>query len=256
MNCQRFESVVSELARGQMMAAEQRGEALAHSDACEHCATRLRDEEMLTRGLRSLAVEMESLEAPAGIETKLLAEFRNRSAAPVTSASRPRIQVNARYWLSAIAAILLIAIAIVAFRSRTVNENKQNAKQIEAPKPAEVQEAPREQQPVNENSFAVNDSKPQRNIIPQKRRSNRVNRTAPAVMANHVTNEIATDFMPLGYMNAASLQDGGQIIRVELRRSALANFGVPVNMDRYNEKVKADVLLGVDGMARAIRFVQ
>ena len=257
MNCQRFESVVSELARGQMMAAEQRGEALAHSDACEQCAVRLRDEEMLTRGLRSLAVEMESLEAPAGIETKLLAEFRNRSAAPVTSISAPRRQVNARYWLSAVAAILLIAIAIVAIRSRTDDKNERNARQVEAPKPAGVQEAPPEkQQPVNENSFAVNDPEPQRNIVPQKRRSNRVNRTRPAVMANHVTNEIATDFMPLGYMNAASLQDGGQIIRVELRRSALANFGVPVNMDRYNEKVKADVLLGVDGMARAIRFVQ
>ena len=41
MNCQRFESVVSELARGQMMAAEQRAEALAHSDACDDCAARL-----------------------------------------------------------------------------------------------------------------------------------------------------------------------------------------------------------------------
>lgn len=253
MNCQRFESLVSELARGQMMVAEQRGEALAHSDACEDCGARLRDDEMLTRGLQFLAIEMESWEAPAAIETKLLAEFRDRSAAPAATARR---QVNARYWLSAVAAILLIAIAIVAIRSRTVNENKDNARQSEAPKPVEVQEAPREKQPPNESSFAVNDPTPQRNITPQKRRSNRVNRTAPAVMANHVTNEIATDFMPLGYMNAASLQDGGQIIRVELRRSALANFGVPVNMDRYNEKVKADVLLGVDGMARAIRFVQ
>jgi hypothetical protein len=57
-------------------------------------------------------------------------------------------------------------------------------------------------------------------------------------------------------MTAANLQDGGQIIRVELPRSALAKFGLPVNMDRYNEKVKADVLLGVDGLAHAIRFVQ
>jgi hypothetical protein len=57
-------------------------------------------------------------------------------------------------------------------------------------------------------------------------------------------------------MTAVNLQDGGQIVRVELPRSALANFGLPVNMDRYNEKVKADVLLGVDGMAHAIRFVQ
>jgi hypothetical protein len=31
---------------------------------------------------------------------------------------------------------------------------------------------------------------------------------------------------------------------------------LPVNMDRYNEKVKADVLFGVDGLAHAIRFVQ
>jgi hypothetical protein len=27
-------------------------------------------------------------------------------------------------------------------------------------------------------------------------------------------------------------------------------------MDRYNEKVKADVIFGVDGLAHAIRFVQ
>jgi len=76
-------------------------------------------------------------------------------------------------------------------------------------------------------------------------------------VANHATKEIATDFIPLSYMSAASLQqEGGQIIRVQVPRSALANFGLPVNMDRYNEKVKADVLYGVDGMARAIRFVQ
>ena len=62
--------------------------------------------------------------------------------------------------------------------------------------------------------------------------------------------------MPVGYWNAAALQDGGQIVRVELPRTTLASFGLPVNMDRYNEKVKADVLLGVDGMAHAIRFVQ
>jgi hypothetical protein len=57
-------------------------------------------------------------------------------------------------------------------------------------------------------------------------------------------------------MSAASFQDGGQIIRVQVPRAALANFGLPVNMDRYNERVKADVLFGVDGRAQAIRFVQ
>jgi hypothetical protein len=253
MNCQRFENVVSELARGQMMTAEQRGEALAHSDACEDCAARLRDEEMLTRGLRSLVHEMESLEAPAAIETKLLAEFRNAAA------SAPRKTGNARYWLSAVAALLLIAIAIVAMRSRSVNDDNPKQAEVVTPK---VQEALRDNRKavpvVNENNLAVNGEVREQEVVQvkPKRRSNRVNRSTPVVASNHVTNEIATDFMPVGYMNAASLQDGGQIVRVELRRSALANFGIPVNMDRYNEKVKADVLIGVDGLARAIRFVQ
>ena len=249
MNCQRFESVVSELARGQMMAAEQRGEALAHSDACEECAVRLRDEEMLTSGLKSLAREMDALGAPPAIEAKLLAEFRNRSAAA------PRRKINARYWLTAVAAILLIAIAVVALRSRTTDDKNPKVAEVEAPK---VQEAPRNQ--PNNDSVVVRDSRvdePEPKVVhyPPKRRSNRQIRPTTAVASNHV-NEIATDFMPLGYMNPASLQDGGQIIRVELRRSALANFGLQVNMDRYNEKVKADILLGVDGLAHAIRFVQ
>jgi len=252
MNCQRFENVVSELARGQMMAAEQRGEALAHSDACEECAARLRDEEMLTQGLRSLAHEMDTLEAPAAIETKLLAGFRNRAI------SVPRGRVNTRYWLTAVAAILLIAIAIVAMRLRSGNDNEQKQADVVVPKVQELAPQNVNDKPVEEKNVAVNNEDRQKEIVPlrPKRRPNRVNRPAAAVAANHVTNEIATDFMPLGYMNAASLQDGGQIVRVELRRSALTNFGIPVNMERYNEKVKADVIFGVDGLAHAIRFVQ
>jgi len=67
---------------------------------------------------------------------------------------------------------------------------------------------------------------------------------------------VATEFMPVGYLSVDALQDGGQIVRVELPRTTLVKFGLPVNMDRYNERVKADVLLGLDGMAHAIRFVQ
>jgi hypothetical protein len=41
-----------------------------------------------------------------------------------------------------------------------------------------------------------------------------------------------------------------------LPRSALASLGLPMNVERANERVKADVLLGHDGLARAIRFVR
>ena len=111
MNCQRFATVVSELARGQMMAAGQKTEALAHSDVCDDCAARLSDEQMLTLGLQSLASEMESLEAPREIEAKLLEEFRARTVVvPIKKRS------SASYWLAAIAAMLLIAISVMVFR--------------------------------------------------------------------------------------------------------------------------------------------
>lgn len=250
MNCQKFESVVSELARGQMMAAELRGDALAHSDACDDCAMRLRDEEMLTRGLHSLAAEMESLEAPAMIEANLMMAFRARNAV----VPAPVVRRHSAYWLAAVAAMLLIAISVFVFRwsNRPVEDRRQASRQ------EEPQQKP---QPSVEPLLAKDSPVPDDEVLPQRQRPRRFHpaiqrRPANTQVANHVTNEIATDFIPLSYMSAASLQDGGQIVRVQLPRSALANFGLPVNMDRYNEKVKADVLFGVDGTARAIRFVQ
>jgi len=252
MNCQKFESVVSELARGQMMAAEQRGEALAHSDACEDCAGRLRDEEMLTRGLQSLATEMETLGAPAAVESKLLEAFRNREV--VTPISRRRS--NARYWAAAIAAMLLIAISVVVFRWNSSAYEPRQAVQQEAPQVIPETKAP-ENKPAEQFAGVQEreDPLPQR-PKPKRIRNLGVRRAESPQLATHVNNEVATDFIPLSYMSAASLQDGGQIIRVQVPRAALANFGLPVNMDRYNERVKADVLFGVDGRAQAIRFVQ
>ena len=252
MNCQRFETVVSELARGQMMAAEQRAEAMAHSNGCDDCAARLRDEEMLTRGLQSLASKMEPLEASRAVEAKLMEAFRARQVVvPIT-----RRKSNASYWLAAIAAMLLIAISIVAFRW----SNRQGNEPREAVKREEPQQQPKRD--VNDKSkdqLARDiDKSDDVDVLPQRSKPKRVRHVRPdsSQVANHATKEIATDFIPLSYMSATSFQDGGQIIRVQLPRSALANFGLPVNMDRYNEKVKADVLYGVDGTARAIRFVQ
>lgn len=68
--------------------------------------------------------------------------------------------------------------------------------------------------------------------------------------------EIATEFMPLVPGGTSASADGGQLVRVELPRSALVSMGLPLNVESSSERVKADVLLGEDGLARAIRFVR
>lgn len=70
--------------------------------------------------------------------------------------------------------------------------------------------------------------------------------------------ESVTEFIPLvAGAPAATPLEGGQLVRVQLPRAALASLGLPLNVERGNEeRVRADVLLGNDGMARAIRFVR
>jgi len=68
--------------------------------------------------------------------------------------------------------------------------------------------------------------------------------------------EIATDFIPLVQGGRFGQADGGHLVRVELPRSAMVSFGLPVNFERAGGRVKAEVLLGDDGIARAIRFVR
>jgi len=77
-----------------------------------------------------------------------------------------------------------------------------------------------------------------------------------AVTVQQTEPEIASQFIALGAVGPMSFQDGGQIVRVEVSRLAMASFGLPVNMDRSGERVTAEVLLSADGFARAIRFIQ
>ena len=260
MNCQRFEQVVSDLARGQMMEADVRAEALAHSEQCERCALRLADEEKLSRGSQFVSADMESLAAPDGIELKLRAAFRQRHEVVPVAANSSR----SRYWLVAVAAALLAAMGVMAMwfgadaPQKNVADN-QPQKQVETPAGPSGPTGPTGLTGPEPQKTEERAENPPGNIGPKRQTPKpirRPTRKAPETqMANHASNEIATDFMPLGDANALTLQDGGQIIRVKLPRSTLIRFGFPVNMDR-NENVKADVIVGVDGLARAIRFVQ
>ena len=84
--------------------------------------------------------------------------------------------------------------------------------------------------------------------------SGRDARPAPAAPAGG--EEIATDFIPLTQDARLAASEGGQVVRVELPRTALQRFGLPMNVEHAGGRVKADVLLGYDGVARAIRFVR
>ncbi|HZJ45011.1 MAG TPA: hypothetical protein VFD63_14655 [Pyrinomonadaceae bacterium] len=262
MNCQKFEAIVSELARNQMMDADLRAEALAHTFKCSECSDRMRDQKVLSSGLNALALDMNQLQAPPQLELKLREAFRqSKQVTPFPVRKRS----NRRYWLSAVAAMLLIVIGLAVVRAQLKGVQEELAKippqsipvsEIQTPEAPQALQSKQEVIAGNKEKVETPRRRQQSQSFYAANNRKRVTSKNEAVAANHVTREVATDFMPLGYMNASSFQDGGQLVRVELPRSALAKFGIPVNMDRYNEKVKADVLFGADGLAQAIRFVQ
>jgi hypothetical protein len=63
-------------------------------------------------------------------------------------------------------------------------------------------------------------------------------------------------FIPLP--NAQRLEPGDDfnVVRMELPRSAMTAVGYDVAAERAAELVEADVALGPDGLARAVRFVE
>jgi len=73
--------------------------------------------------------------------------------------------------------------------------------------------------------------------------------------AGVVSRELVTEFFPLRYSNVPAR--GGYVVRMQVSRSALASFGVaPPGGDLTSPNVLADVVIGDDGLARAVRFVR
>jgi hypothetical protein len=65
--------------------------------------------------------------------------------------------------------------------------------------------------------------------------------------------EIVTPFYPL--MPSAPPLESALLVRVTVQASALRSVGIPVSDDHLSDPVLADVLVGQDDLARAIRFV-
>ncbi len=66
--------------------------------------------------------------------------------------------------------------------------------------------------------------------------------------------EVTTDFIPLDDDPAPA--GATSLVRVQLPRTAMLAFGLPLNEDRTGDLVQAEFLLDEDGQVRAVRFIE
>jgi hypothetical protein len=62
--------------------------------------------------------------------------------------------------------------------------------------------------------------------------------------------------LPLPYADNSGPLGDADIVRLTLPNSALASLGLPVSEESTAKDVTADILLGEDGIPRAISFVR
>jgi hypothetical protein len=199
------------------------------------------EEPLLTALLRELADADAHLTAPADLEARVLSRWER--AGDVTISRAPRVS-GARVMI-AIAAVLLLFIAgstrfdhtAVPTPVRTVVPTPGRA----APLPVDTA-TPTPSQITAElpDSAAVASVASRTNTIRR--------RNIPASPRRQIV-----EFVPLVPMTPGEMSGSFQIVRVQMPRAALGGLASRIPISSVDDPVQADLLLGEDGLARAIR---
>lgn len=184
------------------------------------------DERRLLDAMRAVREEASGKAIPASLETNLRSAFR----------ARRRPSTAHRRWAG-----MAIAAALAG-----------SAAWLSASRPPEIDRpAPQTKAPAApQAAFA----RPNRaNATPQRRPlAARAQRAAPP----RLEPVAATEFVAVPYAPPFEPYDRGQLMRVRIPRQSLRSLGFPVGPGTWVERVDADILMGEDGIARAVRFVK
>jgi hypothetical protein len=192
-------------------------EALDHLEQCPSCGALLERHRELQAGLGRMARESRQLGAPPRLEASLLASYRAQTG--LKARAYHRWWVPLATWSAAAAASVTLALFLAHGRQPT----------------AKTVPAPHRRPPARMELAAVP-------VAPDL-----------DLMGSPVGAE--AQFIPLPDADELETSDEVDVVRVEVPRSALAALGFVVSAERASERVEADVAIGPDGLARAVRFV-
>ena len=264
MNCQDFNAVVGELADARLMDAATRDAGLQHAAACVECAARFMHERSVGATLR-VASRAETEEAPARVRQSLLAAFAEQqkimAAAPAPATVVELSSRRAPRWrialAAAAAAVVLVSLALPSLLRVAPDSSQVPPPDMRAaltvpsvptpPAMATVGTSPTPQE--------VAPNKVTKRVIIHEPRHASASRGVAASKYETVAQN-TSDYLPLTYLDPATAMESGTVVRVKLSRSALMSLGVPVSAEHSDDLVKAEVVLGDDGVARAIRLVR
>ena len=186
--------------------------------------------------MKQLAKEWrEKHRAPVDMEARLVAQFRK--------VNQRTSRGNWLWWATAAAAVI-----IVVFSLRPAPQRPLSAGQVSATQPVYKAAIVQEQSPQIARALATVAKKPRPKL--------RSTIKGSALQTQQEPVEVYTDFFALEEGDGPIEIARGRVVRVSMPRASLFRVGLPVNMDRMDDAVQADLVLNEEGIARAVRFVQ
>jgi hypothetical protein len=253
MRCDEFDNVVYDLARDGLMDAAAQETAVSHARSCDSCGSRLAAERYLNEALAMTAAgETES--APAPVKLALLQAFaareRTAPAGPIPSA-RP---VRRRLYTVAAAAVLaivsMISLEIIVRRPPPAPTGQVSLGVTTEPPP------PGLQAPSQKPNKGSKSSKGLSKIVRGGPKVPAGSRQPSDSTVASSDSDALTDFIPLTHLSSSTAIESGQVIRVKVPLSAFLALGLPVSPEHADELVNAEVVVGDDGVKRAVRLVR
>ena len=232
MNCEEFHSQISEGKH------EAEAAAVQHLEVCSECrALAHRDKELQ----RSLAVVRESAPAiPGSLDASVMSAYRSSLAANRTRTGKLRI-LRPLVW-SAVAASLVIALAILISHRKPATPSGI----VSAPSPVDAAKEYAKQESPTAAATTVSSKKRAHAPIRRPKPSQ-----SPVTVA--ARDPRTNGFQNLMFCDPLSCPGPMQVIRIQVPASRMNR--VPA-WRPSNGMVQADVVVGSDGIARAIRIVR
>jgi hypothetical protein len=195
------------------------GLAREHLEQCPSCAELFENHVEIAAALGRVAAGSRVVGAPPRVEARLLAAYRAQSgleAGPARGWWVPLLT-----WSAAAAATAALALLLVHGKQPSATTSPGKGGPHQRP-PARMQLA----------------------SLP-----------TPDLDLMEASAETEGQFIPVPNMEELGPNDEVGIVRLEVSRSAMAELGFVVSEERASETVEAEIAIGSDGLAHAVRFV-
>ncbi len=237
MTCRTAAPYLVDLARGVVAGADRQADLDQHLRECPRCAARLEGERAMSAELRRLALDIKQPPTDPQLERAILAAFDAAWALP-------RAHASSRSWrpLAAAAVFVLAATLTWTIASRRApGSNGTPAPNGPAPRSGDVSAGP---------SAISTPPPPATATVKAVARPPRGNRPIAVPRAARGRSE----FVRWPGASALPTFESGQLVRMDLPASVVLSLGL-VPTGSQTGVVRADVLVGQDGFARAVRLV-